>query len=337
MNIVIQCAASKSPNAGYLVSKDGRSVVFVANPTLASVSKNQIYAMPDDRANGLTWREILSEYNSKEENPFNLLPAWKLYSNPSYAALVERYGIDKVYILSAGWGLIKASFLTPYYDITFSQSAEKHKKREKRVHYQDFVQLNLDSKEDLFFFGGKDYLPLLCQLTRPYKGKRYIFYNAKVPPDVQGCHLIRYETKTRTNWHYECVQSFISGKVGLESDRYQAISTNTNHKEQAATKHNTLKTDITVKVARMGSKYEPLAEFLRNQAAGARSVSLSFKEIEKLIGAKLPSSAYRHRAWWANEQASNSHSHAKAWLSAGFRVENVSQKQHAGSIVFARR
>jgi hypothetical protein len=38
--------------------------------------------------------------------------------------LVEKFGIEKVFILSAGWGLIRADFLTPNYDITFSGSAE---------------------------------------------------------------------------------------------------------------------------------------------------------------------------------------------------------------------
>lgn len=48
---------------------------------------------------------------------------------------------------------------------------------------------------------------------------------------------------------------------------------------------------------------------------------MTFGEIEQVIGSKLPPSAYRHRPWWANEAAN--HVHAKAWLSAGYRTEQV--------------
>ena len=51
--------------------------------------------------------------------------------------LVEIFGIDNVYILSAGWGLIRASFLTPNYDITFSAPAGAYNLRRKYDQYCD--------------------------------------------------------------------------------------------------------------------------------------------------------------------------------------------------------
>ena len=67
------------------------------------------------------------------------------------------------------------------------------------------------------------------------------------------------------------------------------------------------------------SKYEPLPQFL---ASGRTSVKrLSFAEIERILGFKLPKSAYEHEAWWANN--ATGHSHARAWLDAGWRTENV--------------
>ncbi|MCC6919468.1 MAG: hypothetical protein IT548_09700 [Alphaproteobacteria bacterium] len=65
--------------------------------------------------------------------------------------------------------------------------------------------------------------------------------------------------------------------------------------------------------------YDPLSTAL-NAAAGLR-VELSFRQIEEILGRKLPGSAYRHRPWWANEE--RGHSHAKAWLSAGFETAEV--------------
>jgi len=50
MIVVIQCAASKRPGAGHLVSKTGRPVAFVAHPELAQVGDRYLYARPDDRS-----------------------------------------------------------------------------------------------------------------------------------------------------------------------------------------------------------------------------------------------------------------------------------------------
>jgi hypothetical protein len=127
MIVVIQCAASKAPNAGHLVTADGKSVTFVAHPEIAPRNEDHVYARPDDDAGeGKPWREVLLAYNREPNtNPLLLLPAYRLYENPIYGSLVERLGIENVYILSAGWGLIRSDFLTPDYDITFSQSARR--------------------------------------------------------------------------------------------------------------------------------------------------------------------------------------------------------------------
>lgn len=66
-------------------------------------------------------------------------------------------------------------------------------------------------------------------------------------------------------------------------------------------------------------KYEPLQDHLKTQKA--ESIPLTFDEIEGIIGARLPPSARKHPAWWANDAAH--HVNARAWLSAGYRTENV--------------
>jgi hypothetical protein len=124
--------------------------------------------------------------------------------------------LRKVYILSAGWGLIAADFLTPYYDITFSQSAEGYKRRRKPDRYDDFRMLPNDVAEEIVFFGGKDYLPLFCSLTSAIRSKKTVFYNSARRPEVTGCALKRFETTTQTNWHYECANAFLDGVVSTE-------------------------------------------------------------------------------------------------------------------------
>jgi len=66
-------------------------------------------------------------------------------------------------------------------------------------------------------------------------------------------------------------------------------------------------------------KYQPLDTFLRGRNSGRWRAS--FPDIEKLLGFKLPQSALTYPAWWSNDETG--HSHAKAWLDAGWRTEEV--------------
>ena len=77
-------------------------------------------------------------------------------------------------------------------------------------------------------------------------------------------------------------------------------------------------------------KYQPLTEFLRRQSQAV--VRMSFEEIERVIGAKLPRSATNHRAWWSNNPENNVMT--KAWKDAGFESEDVDMK--ARRVTFRR-
>jgi hypothetical protein len=77
-------------------------------------------------------------------------------------------------------------------------------------------------------------------------------------------------------------------------------------------------------------KYEPLGTFLRNQRA--QEVPLTFSEIEKITGAKLPPKAQHHRAWWSNNSSNNVMT--KVWLEAGYESARVDMS--ARKLVFRR-
>jgi len=66
------------------------------------------------------------------------------------------------------------------------------------------------------------------------------------------------------------------------------------------------------------SKYDALGHFLRNQ--NTEYVPMTFREIEKVTGTKLPNSK-RYPAWWSNNAWNNVMT--KIWLEAGFRSEQV--------------
>ncbi len=67
------------------------------------------------------------------------------------------------------------------------------------------------------------------------------------------------------------------------------------------------------------SKYEALPQFLARADRAAHR--MSFSEIERVLGFKLPKSAYKHEAWWSNN--ATGHSHARAWLKFGWRTEAI--------------
>ena len=100
-------------------------------------------------------------------------------------------------------------------DITFSPSADKYKRRRKNDRNDDLCMLPADNAEPVVFFGGKDYVSLFCSLTKRVNGQRHVFYNSANTPDAPGCLLKRFNTTTRTNWHYECAKAFIKGEIGI--------------------------------------------------------------------------------------------------------------------------
>lgn len=223
LTVVIQCAASKNARAGHFVDKKGRSILFVARPEKAPRNPAVACCRPDDPAgDGRTWREELLRYNRRpDENPFGLLPAWRLYRNPVYSELIEAFGEDRVFILSAGWGLLRAGFLTPNYDITFSSQAEPYKRR-RRVRdgcaadgYADFRMMPARGTGPIVFLGGRDYAGLFQTLTAGAVDRRIVFYNSACAPAVPGCRCIRFKTTTRTNWHYQCARALIAGTVAI--------------------------------------------------------------------------------------------------------------------------
>jgi hypothetical protein len=66
-------------------------------------------------------------------------------------------------------------------------------------------------------------------------------------------------------------------------------------------------------------KYEALPQFLARKDLTIQRIS--FREIENILGFKLPKSAYEHEAWWSNNPTG--HSHARAWLESGWRTESI--------------
>lgn len=67
-------------------------------------------------------------------------------------------------------------------------------------------------------------------------------------------------------------------------------------------------------------KYSALSDHLVRLMGD--SVSLTFEEVERIIGAPLPASAARYDAWWSNEKK-GSHTWAHLWQAAGWVRDSV--------------
>jgi hypothetical protein len=67
------------------------------------------------------------------------------------------------------------------------------------------------------------------------------------------------------------------------------------------------------------SKYDALGTFLRSQ--NGDRVPMSFAEVERITGGKLPPSAAKHRPWWSNNPDNSVMT--RVWLDAGFESEQV--------------
>lgn len=220
MIAVIQGSERRQARAGCLTARNGKRVRFVADPAQAPLEPDICHARPDDFSSfGGCWRNLVLGYNANpRNNPLGLLPAHAFYPDEIYPRLVEELGPQRTFILSAGWGLIGASFLTPDYDITLDPEAEPFRRREPCAPYNDFCMLPDDTDEDLYLFAQADYLPLFCRLTASYPGRRIVFYRSGSPPEAPGCTLREFATAVGTNWHQQCARAFLSDRPKRRAD-----------------------------------------------------------------------------------------------------------------------
>lgn len=82
----------------------------------------------------------------------------------------------------------------------------------------------------------------------------------------------------------------------------------------------------------VGDKYIALKNYLARSQAPL--ITLTFAQIEEIIGFELPESATKHaEAWWSNNR---DHSQAVAWLDAGYETDWVSDSYANKHITFQK-
>ncbi len=73
----------------------------------------------------------------------------------------------------------------------------------------------------------------------------------------------------------------------------------------------------------MPGKYEPFEHFMRTTPHLVTTLTLSFDQIELIIRSDLPRSALTYRQWWANQRCRVHAPQSKAWMDAGFKVDQL--------------
>lgn len=234
--VIIQCAGSKTQS---FWRYGNQRIIFVAN---SKHYRERFPASgptpfePDDQVPGssVTWRQIFLDYHQHKKKPDILrdadeLPeAWKLYSDPTYQILFEKFK-SNFYILSAGWGLVRADFRLPPYDITFSSAnnTPAHAKissirllsKLKPFGYNPLHSV-VGKESMIYFFGGAKYRALLYYYTDCIPGTKVIYYRSNEKPRErsmsEGYRFTNYTPQNpqkRTNWQYECARRFTNGEL----------------------------------------------------------------------------------------------------------------------------
>jgi hypothetical protein len=197
MKIVIQCAGTKTSSASFRNALG--PICFVAAP-----DHLQNERAPWDTVYGTTWIEWVRRFNKEHVLPSGVSiveqfsRAASLYKNNIYARLTRQIGIDNIFILSAGWGLVPGNALIPTYNVTFSAKAEKNAKISptKRSEYPSLLENPNFGEEDVHFFITPSYRDYWDKAFPNQKSKKYVFHE-------------RDGISAKTNWHYEALKQWL--------------------------------------------------------------------------------------------------------------------------------
>lgn len=179
--VVLTCASKKHPNNQLQYNGNQIEFTWIPDPTTPN-SYNPLSLIPN---NNITWKNHIEQINQGILNS-NIVSSFNLYNPKSpyqniYVNLHNRF-LDRFFIASAGWGIIKNDFRLPDYDITFSGNVNNANFRNPNNGFvNDFNHL-LPDNEDIIFIGSEKYLQQFINLTKDLKNRKIVFYGDKNVP-----------------------------------------------------------------------------------------------------------------------------------------------------------
>lgn len=216
-DIIVMCCASKKKPIG-LFRHNNRNIDFKA----VCEPRNGIYR-PYDKIipkAKTSWSDLISSPNVQVDQTNNLVPAYTMYQNSIYEKLFREFG-GNLYILSAGWGLVKSTFRIPKYNITFSKTDKTpietiRSQKDKEFNDEDFNHLKIKPEKRIIFLGGEEYGKQFVRLTENLKNLKIIcYYNEnncpitlRLPNNTFTAFL--WNQGGRRKWHYNLAEELIS-------------------------------------------------------------------------------------------------------------------------------
>ena len=206
--VIIPCSGPKKTNAPTFHIK-GSPIEFAANPICGR--PNQRRPWDPIVPGGLrTWVHCVADYNNLGllhradieagvgiTGQGTLWCAGTLYTNSIYADLIRVLEFDNVYILSAGWGLIRAAVKIPPYDITFSkgQNVPQHAKITVPKRTKGCLLVDAPHGSGIWIFAGNDYVSFLKRIS----------------PIAATSNIETRTDRQRTNWYYKPARDWALG------------------------------------------------------------------------------------------------------------------------------
>jgi hypothetical protein len=234
MVVVIACSGPKI--GSNLINQNKQKIKFVSAPNQCINYRSVediLFFHPDDLIeNNKSGRDLILEMQN--DNSY-LTKAYELYKerldikDEIYVNLYNKFK-SNLYIISAGWGIIRADFKLPNYDITFKTGVSPCNYRSFQVLFNDFNHLkNIPVDEIIVFIGSPDYINFFYSMTKDIPNKKVIFWKKAETPtkfknicNDKNFYFKYYETKKRTGWYYELARKLINGNFNLSlNEKYK--------------------------------------------------------------------------------------------------------------------
>jgi hypothetical protein len=239
-------------------------------------------------------------------------PAKDLYTSPLFVGsrrAVER-SCDRWFILSAKHGLLGPDEMVEPYDETLA-TASRDRRRAWSAEVVQALRVELGDLASHTFeiHAGSGYYA---------HGLRRSLEDAGAAVDVPTAGL----SLGRRLSYYAAAASASGAALAPEQTQPAHATSSTRRTASMSTS----------RIPPPTGKYRPLYDHL--VASPVDRWDATFRDIEAILGFTLPNSARNHQAWWANETA-GSHSHARAWLAAGFATSRLDLDSER--VTFTRR
>jgi hypothetical protein len=205
-------------------------------------------------------------------------------------------------VLSAKYGLLEPDDEIADYNVSFSVKSDGDKVIRQEDIEKQWNEKQLDRYDLVFVWGGETYADRVSQTLKN--------------TGLSGTKLISPAAGLSIGRAMGVLKDFREALVGKQLDnRSEVVKVIDSERRSIAKRASSI---AGTGGSRVG-KYEPLKRYL--ESSGNDFIDLSFSEIERILGFRLPDSACRYRAWWSNE--GGTHAHSLSWLEAGYKTIKI--------------